>query len=217
MKINHVLFKLVGVAICLMPAISHAGNFEDPAVYFAVRGGTAKAKVKETNSFKMDEHPFAIAVGTKFSGSPLRTEIEYSNYSSLKYTNETEIDSGGGVMVPYTQEAKFGAHTFILNAFLDLPYEECCPPLLRPYIFAGIGITYMTANVKNYQSGAYVGSNKDSDWPWVWNVGAGLDVAINQAVFIEFRGRFLKTFTADELNAEIESTDLLIGVRFNMY
>lgn len=213
---NHVLLKgLMAASVVMMPFAAEASS-EDPSVYIAVRSGISKSTIKETDNFDVEPTPFMAAVGTKFAGSPFRAEFEYSNYSDMKYTYEAVKDDGLG---PYnfTQDAKYNMHTFMANIFLDMSYEECCPPLLRPYIFAGIGVSYLNASVKNYNNGTYTGSKKDSDWPWVWNIGAGVDVAINQAVFLEFRARYLKTFTADEMNVEVESKDLLVGVRFNMY
>lgn len=162
---------LTGLIATLLMGAASTANAD---VFFGLRGGAEKLKVKNT-SISLDEGKtdlmFGAFVGYHYSF--FRLEGEYLYHMDRDYMGDS---------------MKLESHSAMGNLYFSPPVRT----FLHPYLMGGVGATFHDLSL-----------NGDSDKKTVfsWQLGIGLELEFTENVFLDVGGRFARYGKA-ELNKE---------------
>lgn len=150
-----------------------------------------------------------LALGYKFGPTRLEGEIGYQKNDfddvtvSIAGVGSASLKSAG---VPFSGDVK--TTSFLLNGYYDFTNDSA----FTSYLTAGLGLAKVKASF-DLPSVGYSGS--DSDTVFAYQVGAGVEYALNQTVSLDVRYRYFATSdpSFDTLDAEFDSHNLMLGAK----
>lgn len=221
MKRTLIIFVVLGA--CLVPVISSAASVR-PGPY--VSGFLGLTVPRDTNVIESgnsngnfsDQVEFDPGINIGGTGGYdfgfVRLEGELS-YKHAEIENITDATTGTRYGSP---DGRLGALAMMANAFVDL--HNASP--ITPYVGGGIGLavlhlsdTFATINSVRYQF-----YDDDDDTVFAYQVGAGLDIAINRRFSLDVGYRYFATdkasFTRGLNNlsdVKFESHNMAVGFK----
>jgi opacity protein-like surface antigen len=99
---------------------------------------------------------------------------------------------------------------FLLNGYYDFVTKS----VFTPFVSAGLGFTKVEVNDFNVP-GSGLPSSNDDDTVFAYQVGAGVDYAVNEKITIDFKYRYLGTSDPefDTSTVEYSSHNFYAGIR----
>lgn len=152
--------------------------------------------------------------GYDFGFVRLEGELSYRNAAldTVTFADTTRFRNVDGDL---------GAFTGLFNVFFDLHN----PSRVTPYLGGGIGFAALhlsdTTGVGSSSTGRTLLYDESDDTVFAYQIGAGMDIAINNRYSLDIGYRYFKTDNAelesdfDTINElELESHNVLIGFKF---
>ena len=206
------------------------GNYNAPyspldrRLYIAARAG-ASFLMDSTNEGQLltleatpDRAGYIVggAVGLNLgSGINLEGEVLYTK-SSLKFLEITNIGSITGLNIGTSSvDGNVTALSFMANGIYQFRNKSG----LTPYLLGGVGVSSISANDVELAGIKIV---DDDDLVFAYQLGAGLNIALDERTSLEFGYRYFATsdpsFTdaaGDEFDSEYSSHNFLLGLRYS--
>jgi opacity protein-like surface antigen len=150
-----------------------------------------------------------LALGYKFGPTRLEGEIGYQKNDfddvtvSIAGVGSASLKNAG---VPFSGDVK--TTSFLMNGYYDFTNDSA----FTSYLTAGLGLAKVKASF-DLPSVGYSGS--DSDTVFAYQLGAGVEYALNQTVSLDVRYRYFATSdpSFDTLDAEFGSHNLMLGAK----
>jgi opacity protein-like surface antigen len=140
-----------------------------------------------------------VATGYDFGKFRIEGEIEYQKNDVDKYKSSTaNIDMKGDV----------SSTIFFANGYYDFHNNS----KFTPFVTAGLGVgRFKTKDWSTVVDKIFINFDDESYTEFIYNIGCGMEYAINEKVSIETKYRYL-----DVPNFESYANhNLLLGVRYN--
>lgn len=195
------IFVLFVCFISLFPIISNAAPSRPGAYVTAYLGFNVPSDTNVTtfqsNGAVYDEKigfspGFTTGVAGGYNFGPVRLEGEYS----YKAANIESISDNAGKEQYYNVRGSMDAMAFMANAFFNIENES----RVTPYLGGGVGFatlymnnTFATSRSNGYRTVMYPSGDATV---FAYQLGAGLDIAINRRYSIDVGYRYFGTSTA---------------------
>lgn len=235
LKLNHeeddmqkILLVIAALAILTMPAIAGAaqGRTGGYASIFLGANLLNDTDVTTDEYFgplvtfndRIEAEPGVYAGGTAgydFGLVRLEGELSYRwNEMDSIYDRDTGFKYGG-------VDGDIGVFAVMANAFLDIHNDSP----ITPYLGGGIGIaTIYLSDTYGTDSDGFRRTlySEDDESVFAWQLGGGVDIALNRQTSLDIGYRYFKTdnasFTSDWYQSkdfELENHSVAAGLRFN--
>lgn len=208
------------MALFAMPALAaekNTGPYMSGHLGIAMPSDTtATFPADPTLSMEIEYDPglaLDLALGYKFGPARLEGEIGYQKNDfddvtvSVAGVGSVSMGSAG---LPFSGDVK--TTSFLVNGYYDFTNESA----FTSYLTAGLGFAKVKASF-DIPSAGYTFS--DSDTVFAWQIGAGVEYAINQTVSLDVRYRYFATSDpsfdtgGDTIDAEFASHNLMLGAK----
>lgn len=150
-----------------------------------------------------------LALGYKFGPTRLEGEIGYqkNDFDDVTVT-VAGVGSASlkGVGVPFSGDTE--VTSFLMNGYYDFTNDSA----FTTYVTAGLGLAKVEGSMDLPSVGA---SASDSDTVFAYQIGAGVEYALNQTVSLDVRYRYFATSdpSFDTTDAEFDSHNLMLGAK----
>lgn len=146
-----------------------------------------------------------LALGYKFGPTRLEGEI---GYQKNDFNDMTVVGVGSlkGAGIPFSGDTK--TTSFLLNGYYDFTNDSA----FTTYLTAGLGLARVKASLSLPFSGY---NDSGSDTVFAYQIGAGVEYAINQTVSLDARYRYFATSDPSfgTTDAEFSSHNLMLGAK----
>ena len=147
----------------------------------------------------------AIMVGTKIGGARFEGEVGYQKNDADEFSGgflgSLSLDAGGDVDL----------WRYMANGYYD--FNTNSP--LTPYVGAGLGFAMVSANDISIV-GITIGSSDDTVVAYQFIAGLGYEITESTSVFVDYRYFATEDPKFDGTDAEIESHNISIGLRYSI-
>lgn len=171
-----------------------------------------EADFAEGNSPQKTDEQFgtslALGIRSQISPGALRTELEINiNQEGKRYLQGTPATVGEVFNVT--------DHSLMANVYYDMFAKSS----ISPYIGAGIGITQISAKLRN----GTIGGRSDDDYKIGYNVSAGLSFTLTDSLVADLGYRYLSAGTASfkvqdggsPVKVKVSSQEIGLGLRYS--
>lgn len=150
-----------------------------------------------------------LALGYKFGSTRLEGEFGYQKNDF----NDVTVTVAGvgsaslkGTGVPFSGDTK--VTSFLMNGYYDFTNDSA----FTTYLTAGLGLAKVKVSMDLPSVGA---STSDSDTVFAYQIGAGVEYALNQTVSLDVRYRYFATSdpSFDTTDAEFSSHNVMLGAK----
>ena len=149
-----------------------------------------------------------LALGYKFGPTRLEGEIAYqkNDFNDLTVVGVGSLKGAG---IPFSADTK--VTSFLLNGYYDFTNDSA----FTTYITAGLGLAKVKASFAWPDFGLGSLNWSDSDTVFAYQIGAGVEYAINQTVSLDARYRYFATSdpSFETMDAEFSSHNLMLGAK----
>jgi len=144
-----------------------------------------------------------VALGYDF-GNNFRTELEYAYQQ-----NDLSTTTLNGVITAPVTSGDTTSHAGLLNGYYDFNNNS----VFTPFISGGVG--FATIDISNIVTGGVTTAAAVSDTVFAYQVGAGVSLAVSDALSIDLTYRYFATADAKSgtTTAEYSSNNIYLGAR----
>ena len=139
------------------------------------------------------------AVGYDFGDYRIESELAYQANDMDKGTMRVTVPGEGSESDSAPMSGDVSSFTILINGYYDFFKDS----VLRPYITAGIGYSFVDIEIE---------SESDDDSVFAYQVGAGITYEMNENITWDLRYRYFDT--SDPLDLEYSSHSVTAGLRY---
>lgn len=183
--------------------------------YLAVRGGVANHTLGDKDENKATDRKLDAGDNLKMFSGALGYRYKYFRIEAEYIWRETRENSSTTLVPRLIGDYRISRRTeeFVSKSYMANIYWDMSPyTMFTPYLSAGLGITQLEHNFKNYSSSGTPTTVKYDDDNFTWSVGGGLSAQVTTRFNIDLGYRY---YDMGELKSgAIHNHEVYGGVRY---